>query len=324
MASLLPANVVLPTPVADTITAFIAQKSGFLASAAAGANFDSGAQMGGAFFTLSRFNEDTTADEVIDGSASTPGSVGTFGDVAPILRRKRVRGIVDGTEAAMGGALLSQNPSDEVMMQAGAYWARRIDEAFVQTLTGLFDSSAGVLRTTHRKAVGNASGTVVPASYNYMVDAGTLLGDNFADLAIAVMHSKVWGDLRKEVGAKATYVAIGNQMVPFYDGLRVVLSDNVPTSGSGTFKKYTTILLRPGALYLAVQQAMKEIVEINATIPEVRITQTCHFACVAHGIKWNVPTANPANTDLATATNWAKASSVDKEIGIVALETNAS
>ena len=69
---------------------------------------------------------------------------------------------------------------------------------------------------------------------------------------------------------------------------------------------------------------MREIVEINATVPEVRITQTLHFACVAHGMKWNVTTVNPANTDLATATNWAKATSVDKEIGIVALETNAS
>lgn len=323
MASLLPSDVVLPAPVADTITAFIASKSGFLSSAAAGADLDAGAQLGGHFFSKGRWKEDTAADEVIDGSASTPGNVGSTADIAPVLRRKRVRAIVDGVDAAMG-ALLSQSPSDEVMAQAGAYWARRIDETFVQTLTGLFDASAGVLRTTHRKSVAVTTGTPVAATFNYMVDAGTLLGDNFSDLAIAVMHSKIWADLRKEVGAKATYVAIGNVMVPFYDGLRVVLSDNVPTSGSSTFKKYTTILLRPGALYLAVQQAMREIVEINATVPETRITQTLHFAAAAHGIKWNVTTTNPANTDLATATNWAKATAVDKEIGIVALETNAS
>lgn len=323
MASLLPSNVAVPAPIADTLAAFITQKSAFTASAAAGANFNAGAQMGGDFFALSRWNEDTTAAEVIDGSASTPGSVANYKDVAPVLRRKRVRGIVDGVDAALGQQI-AVNPTEAILTQAAAYWAREIDNTFVKTLTGLFDSSSGVLRTTHRSAIGVASGTAVPASFNAIVDAGTLLGDNFNDLAILVCHSKVWGNLQKETGSKANWIPIGNELVPFYSGLRVILSDFVPTSGSGTYKKYTSLLLRPGALYLAVQQEMREIVEINATVPEVRLTQTMHWAGVCHGIKWNVATTNAADSDLTTATNWAKATSVDKEIGIVALETNAT
>lgn len=323
MASLLPSNVAVPAPIADAIAAYITQKSAFTASAAAGANFNSGAQMGGDFFALSRWNEDTTAAEKIDGSASTPGNVANYKDVAPVLRRKRVRGIVDGVDAVLGQQI-SVNPTEAVLSQAAAYWAREIDNSFVQTLTGLFDSSAGVLRSTHRSAVGVASGTAVPASFSAIVDACTLLGDNFNDLAILICHSKVWANLQKETGSKANWIPIGNDLVPYYAGLRVILSDFVPTSGSGTFKKYTSIMLRPSALYLAVQQEMREIVEINATVPEVRLTQTMHWAALAHGIKWNVATTNPADSDLYTATNWAKATSVDKEIGIVALETNAT
>jgi len=323
MASLLPANVAIPVPIADTLSAFISQKSAFAASAAAGANFNAGAQMGGNFFSLGRWKEDTTAAEVIDGSASTPGAVASYADIAPILRRKRVRGIVDGVDAALGQQI-SVNPTQAILEQAAAYWAREIDNTFVQSLTGLFDGSSGVLRTTHRSPMGVASGTPVPASFSLLVDAGTALGDNFNDLAILVCHSKVWANLQKEAGSKATYIPMGNVLVPVYNGMRVILSDFVPTSGSSTFKKYTSIMLRPGALYLAVQREMREIVEINATVPEVRITQTMHWACAMRGIKWNVTTANPADSDLYTPGNWAKASAVDKEIGIVALETNAT
>lgn len=322
MASLLPSDVQLPLPVANTITSLITFKSAFIASAAAGTDLDAGAQMGGNYFTRGRYNFDSVAAEVIDGSASTPGHVGSYGDIAPILRRKRVRGTVDGTEAAMGN-MLSINPSQELMNQSATYWAKQIDDVFVAMLTSFFDNSTGALKDTHRSAIGVASGSAVPISFNSSVDAGTLLGDNFTDLAVLVVHSKVWANLCKEVGAKATYIAIGSTMVPFYDGKRVVISDQVPTTSTGAFEKYTSIMLRPGALFVAVQQAMREIIEINATVPEVRIAQTLHFATGATGMKY-VGAANPANTVVDDAGSWQKATAVDKEIGIVALVTNAN
>lgn len=322
MASLLPSDVAIPTPIADTITAMITEKSGFLASAASGADLDAGAQMGGNFYTRGRYNEDTTADEVIDGSASTPGNVGSHADISPILRRKRARGIVDGTEAAMGQMLSGGTPDQQVIDQAAAYWARRIDAAMVSCLTAWFDAS-GCLYSTHLHSVCE-SGKVIPLSFSALVDGSTKVGDNLSELAAMVTHSKTWGNILKAEAARCTYVPMGGVMVPFYDGKRVILSDNVPTSGSGSSKKYLTILLRPGALFLAVQKAMREIVEINATVPETRITQTLHFAVGGTGIKWNVTDTNPTNTTLATANKWAKATSVDKAIGIVAVESNAN
>jgi hypothetical protein len=309
--------------VADTIAALITSKSAFMASAAAGADLDAGAKLGGDFYSKGSWKEDTAADEVIDGSASTPGNVGSYAAIAPVLRRKRVRAVVDGVEAAMG-SMLSVAPTAELMNQAATYWAKRVDNVFISEITALFDASAGVLRTTHKLAKAATSGSVVKADFSSLIDAGNLLGDNSFDLSIGIVHSKVMGDLRKEAAQKANYVMFGGRPAMVIDGMIYLQSDDVPTSGSGTYKKYTSIMLRPGALWLAVQQQMREIVEINATVPETRITQTLHFACAIQGIKFTHTSAALTNAQLATATYWDKAAPVDKAIGIVALETNAS
>lgn len=323
MASLLPADVILPTPVADTITALITSKSAFMASAASGADYNAGAMLGGNYYSKANWKEDTTADEVIDGSASTPSAVGSYASIAPVLRRKRSRGIVDGVEAAMG-SLLSVSPSAELINQAATYWAKRIDHVFISELTGCF-MSGGCLATTHKLSKGASSGTIVPASFSLLIDAGVLLGDNSFDLAVGIAHSKVMADLRKEAGQKANFVMFGDRPAMVIDGIIYLQDDDVPTSGSSTYKKYTTILVRPGALWLAVQQDMREIVEINATVPETRITQTMHFACAIQGIKFVHTSTNLTNAQLAgTAAYWEKAAPIDKQIGVVALETNAS
>lgn len=323
MASLLPSDQVLPAPVADVLSALITSRSAFTASAAAGADLDAGARMGGNFYSRGRWNLDSTASEKIDGSASTPGKITDYADIAPVCRRKRVRGIVDGVEAAMG-AQLAVNPTQALMEQTAAYWAKEIDNSLVSALKAFFDASSGPLLSTHCRAIAATSGTVKPATFADLVDTATLLGDNLTDLAVMVCHAKVWANLRKEAGAKVTYNPVGNAMVPYYDGLRVILSDAVPTSGSSTHQKFWTILLRPGALFVAIQQAMREIVEINATVPETRITQTLHYAPGATGMKWNVTDANPADTLIDDYGSWAKSTSVDKEIGMVALISNAS
>lgn len=326
MASLLPSDVIVPTPIAQYVGALICEKSAFIASAAAGADLDAGAQLGGVFYTKAQWEEDLTADEKIDGSSSTPGKVQSFADVAPVLRRKRVRGIVDGSNAVIG-RLAEETPDAAVMNQAAAYWARRVDAAFVSTLSGLFSASGGPCLAGNSKDVSRTAAPAVPASFSYLVDAGAMVGDSFTDLAVMVCHSKVWADLTKEAGQKVTWDVFGDSRRFFYDGKRVIVSDNVPTSGSSTYKKYWTFLLSPGSLYFAAQQAMREIVQVDAKVPETIYTQTMHFACAARGCKWNVSTENPANSELATYTNWALRSSetnIAKIVGIAALISNAS
>lgn len=327
MASLLPTGVPVPVPVGDALAALITNNSAFAMIGAANPSAQASANMGGDFVTAPRWNQDTTASEKVDGSSSTPGSVGAYGEVFPIARRKRVRGIVSTVPDVLG--LANANGAEQALMdQTAAYWAQQIDNAYLYMLTGLLDASAGVLRSTHKLTVGNTAAPLVTASYAGIIKAATgKLGDQFASLKFGIAHSLQIADLMAEAAAKNianSTGTLGSFAVAQIGGLTLLPHDNVPTSGSGTYKKYSMILVRPGALWYAWQKALKEYVMVDAKVPETIYTQEAAFAVGVAGCKWNVATTNPVQADYETATNYAKATSVDKEIGLVCLETNAS
>ena len=326
MASLLPTDVPISAPIEEWLPAMLTERSAFVATGAAGFDSTRTTEMGGNFITVPRITQDVTADEKVDGSSSTPSNVGAVADVVPIVIRKRVRAFTHAAQNVLG-TLNGAKLGDAIVSQTADYWARRLDAAMVSVLTGLFDGSSGCLRTTHRTSIAAGSGTAVGASYGALVDAATKLGDNFDEIEIIVAHSKVVAELMKARAAKSDFDAFqtfGANRYRVYDGKILVPWDSVPTSGSGTFQKYTTLLVRRGALYFAWQTRLREIIQENAYIPEYVYTQVGSFAPAARGTKWAVTDVNPTNAVLADPTHWEKSGAPDKEIGVVALETNAT
>lgn len=327
MAGMLPTDVIIPSPVGQYIAHQIVSKSAIAQTMVANMNLDAQAKLGGDYFTAPVWQEDGTAAEVVDGNPSTPGKLTALADIAPVCRRKRVRAVVGTTSDALGN-LNADAPQAEWMDSAADFWAREIDRIAIKSLTGMFDSSAGALKDTHILRKGNASGTVVPASGSLIIDAKTLLGDNSQDLVIGIAHSKVMADLEKEAGQRGGWGMLGPYRVFTYAGINFLQHDGVPTSGSSTFKKFTTIMLRVGAIYVAWQNQFSEWVTVDATVPQVVNTQLSSVAVAFRGMRY-VGAANPADTVLDDAASWSKSSgspttATDKTIGIVALETNAT
>lgn len=324
MAVLLPTDTVVPAPIADQLSALMTEKSAFAATGAATFDGSRAAEMGGNFLTIPRTKQDTTAAVPVTGSAVTVENVGALADVAPIAHRIRARGFSLITQNVLG-VVNADKPLASIVDQTADFWARQLDASMIATLTGLFDSSAGILRTTHRSAIGVASGSAVAASYGALVDGATLLGDNFDEIAVIVAHSKVIANLLKEQGSKSDFrpfEMLGGNRYRVYDNKILIPWDSVPTSGSGTFKKFTTIMAKPGALYFAWQKQLREV-SYPGPGGNVLVDQLSSYAAAVCGVKWNVTTTNPADSDLSTATNWAKSTLGDKAIGVVALETNA-
>lgn len=325
MAATLISDVIVPQPVVDMVLRAVTYKSAFVGSGAAA--FDPSMQgQAGHFFEVPEWNEDATAAEKIDGNASTPTGLTQNVSIGPYSHRKRARSWVGNVPAVLGSLM---DPNQAIIDSAADFFARDLDQIIINVCKGLFYASTGAIVGTHMSSIAAASTAIKAASFSTFLDARSVLGDNNKDLAIAVFHSKQWNDLRKEAGSKATYIAIGNEQVPFYDGMRVIESDNVPTSGSGQFKKYTGFLVGPGAIYVAVQQAIKEWSAIAPLVPRADITQTMSIGACVRGTKWAVTTTNPDLSDLATAGNWAKSAgtpttATDKLIKIVGYETNAS
>lgn len=325
MASTALADILSRSPVSSYVTAALPDHIEFVRSGAAVMDHDDLASLGGDFIKVRHFAEDTVAAEVNDGtSASTPGNVSSWQDIGVVCHRKRVRGVDDVIKAALGRG--DENAvNNEILSQNTYYWAKRMQTSMVKVLTGIFDSSSGVIRTTHRNAIGVSTGAPVPASFGALVDTAVKLGDNMQDFALMITPSKVWANLVKENAAKVTYTPIGggkDQLT--YNGMAVYLDDQFGTTGSDPFKLYHTFLVRPGAMFFAMQRTMGIGTQYEAVYPRELITTTLDYVAHVRGVKWGVATTNPADSALATATNWTKVATNDKEIGVVALVSNAT
>lgn len=321
-------SLTVPQPVIDQVMFKVSQRSPFIGSGVASLTND--AQGGGNFYARRVRDEDVTRANVIDGTTShTATIIDAVRDYAPVLRRVRPRMVVDGSMAAEGR--LSASPTEDVIAQSAVYWQREIDEALMAVVNALLDSSAGCLKDTHLSSIGTSSAPYVTLSYNSVIKAATLAGDAVSDYGAIVMHSKQWADVQSENAAKATFLPLGGSApVPFLGTLRVIVSDGVPVSGSGASTRYTAILLRPGALYVAVQQPLREFVVPDPSIPAIKVSESMHFAAGAEGCKWIDAGSNPANSVLDDAAKWAKTAATptadtDKRtIGLIGLTTNAT
>lgn len=287
------------------------------------------AEQGGATVQIRKFVEDTTAAVLDDGSAATIQKISSYRQVGAVTRRRRYRGVDEGLKSALGRG--DENAvNDEIARQATYYWPKTIETSAINVLKGLFDSSSGALRTTHRNAVGAASGPKVFATFNGIVDTLVKAGDNYTQVALMVAHSKIWGDLEKENGSKASYQYIndgqgGTQRVPFYGRMRVIVSDLwAPTSDTNPL--YSTLLFKPGAMTLMLQQQLKVGMQFAAATNRDEIVESYAYIVHVNGTTWGgtpASDAGPTDAEWATAASWSKPSGVnDKEIGVYQLLSN--
>lgn len=298
---------VVPSTVFDQVSALVATKSPFINSGAAVVQFEDTSGMGGHFITKRYADEDGDHDTRITGTVLTPSYLNAVSDVAPVCRRARFRRVLDGQGAAEGG-MLASNPTARIIETQAEWWAKEFDLALLACLAGAFDESTGVLKDSH---VLDHSGTTTSSvlSFGRVVDAGALLGDRANDLRALVVRSEVAANLVQEAGAKLDARPIGD--VPFLPtaffvgGARVVISDLLPSSGSGPLAKHTSYLLGPSALWIATQQSIREFRAVRPDLPAIDLTTSWHFAPGVTGLTAAPAAINPVNATLATPATWA-------------------
>lgn len=323
-------DLVVPKPVQDTVMHLASSRSAFFGTGVALIEEHDGQGAGGNFCQRRFGDEDATAGVPIDGTAQEPTIIGAFADIAPVLRRMRFRRAVDGSGAAEGGAL-ALNPTERILNSTIDFWSAEWDRSILAILAAAFHST-GPLYSTHLSDISAGTGAIVPLTFSAVVEASTLIGDRFRDLAVLVTHSAVAKDIILEAGARPLAMPIAGQpfLTDLYVGsLRLAVSDRCPTSGSGTYKAYTSFVLAPGALWAVEQQAIREFVTPNAAIPSIDYTQSWHRAIGLSGLKWNVADVNPADSVLDNPGSWAltidpMTDASRKAIACIAVKTNAT
>lgn len=296
---------------------------------------------GGDYVNVPFFDANLSGDaEVLADNASlTPGNITADKQRGVVLHRGRAWGVRELAKLAAGA-----DPMAAIGNKVAAYIAHQQQKDLLATLAGVFgavgssNSSASFVDLTF-----DAGGSgETPLTPRHVAKARALLGDQGDKLSAVCMHSAVYYDLveRRAIDyvtaseARATaaasnaatpdvfggsvagaYTADGS--VPFYMGMRVIVSDDVQTSGSGSSKKYATYFFTPGAVASGQQQGLKT--EVDRDILALADYMAVSWHNVFHPIGAQYQTgggANPTQATLATIANWTKVYET-KNIGIV-------
>ena len=308
-------------------------RDAFLASGVVQPMAELNATEGGDFINVPYWKANLSGDfEVLTDSTSLiPGKITADKQVGVILHRGRAFEARDLAALAAGA-----DPMAAIGAKIADYIANQRQKDLLSCLSGVFgtlgsNNSASFVDLT---IDGLSADTPVVLSPRHIAEARSLLGDQGDKLATVCMHSKVYYDLveRRAIDYVSTGEARGTTTtqsggsiaaaygedvtVPFYMGLRVIVSDDVQTEGSGASSEYATYFFTQGAIASGEQMGMQTETDRDILAKSDAMSIDLHYVYHPVGAKWAVTTTNPTRAQLETITNWTKVYET-KNIGIV-------
>ncbi len=191
-------------------------------------------------------------DDFTGGSAnSTPKKTGTSQETVVRLSRNQSWSSADLT-AALAGA----DPMNSIADRVAGYWARRLQAAFIATMTGVFaDNDAAPSDSEHvqEDLTNDISGDsyssgVTDFSAEAFIDAAVTMGDSMGDLSMIAVHSIVYARMQKNNLIDFIPDARGETNIPTFLG-RVVIVDDGVTNSDGVYQSW---LFGAGAFQLGM------------------------------------------------------------------------
>jgi hypothetical protein len=284
---------------------------------------------GGDFVKIPFYKANLTGDfEVLSDSTSlTPSKIQADNQIAAVLHRGRAFSSRDLASLAVGS---STDPMAAIAQKMAAYVNNQKQKDLYSCLTGAFGS---INANSSSSALSESGDTPTALSPRHVAKAQSLLGDQGGKLTTIAMHSKVYYDLveRRAVdfvlatdinggGATASggsiQNAFGSPTVPTFMGLRVIVSDDIPTTGSGSSTEYSVFMFTAGAVVTGEQAPIRTQTDRDILALEEAMAVDLHYIYHPVGLKYAVTTVNPNRTVLETVGSWSKVYET-KNIGIV-------
>jgi hypothetical protein len=308
------------------------QRDAFLSSGVVQPMAELDASEGGDFINVPFFSANLSGDfEVLtDSSSLTPGKITANKQVGVVLHRGRAFESRDLAALAAGA-----DPMAAIATKVAAYVANQRQKDLIKCLEGVFggltsNTGAAFIDLSFDKTGQTALGP------RQVAKARALLGDQGDKLTAVAMHSAVYYDLveRKAIdyitntearlstaatGASTinaiagsiTSAYAGDNSVPVYMGMRVIVSDDLaPTSTN-----YPIYFFTAGAIASGEQMALRTETDRDILAKSDAMAIDLHYCYHPIGAKWGT-TVNPTQAQLATIGNWTKVYET-KNIGIV-------
>ena len=332
--AVLRSDVIIPEVFTPYVIQQTTQRDSFLASGVVAPMAELNATEGGDFVNIPFFNANLSGDfEVLsDSSSLSPSKIGTGKQVGVILHRGKAFESRDLAAMAAGA-----DPMAAIGQKIGAFIANQRQKDLLSCLGGVFGS---VNSTTSSAALfdltidGGSGDSPTVLSPRHVAKAKALLGDQGDKLTAVCVHSAVYYDLveRRLVdyvlatdgnggsatpsGGTISGAYGGADTVPTYCGLRVIVSDDVQTAGSGASTEYASYFFTQGAVASGEQAGLTTETDRDILAKSDAMAIDLHYCYHPVGTKWAVTDANPTRSVLENVSNWSKVYET-KNIGIV-------
>jgi len=243
------ADVVVPAIFTPYVQQLTEKKSRIIQAGAAVVDASLSAKLagGGLTFNDPSFKDlDDDAENVSSDvtGTSSPNKIGTAQEVQVRLSRNN-----SWASADLSAALAGADPMTAIANRVAAYWVRRLQTAFLSTMSGVFKDNAtapsGADTHTTNDMTYDVSGSsyaagVTDFSAEAFIDASATMGDSMDDLGIVFMHSIVYARALKNnlidfvpdaSNTDATPNAGNSKGIPTFLGRMVVVDDSMPVVG---------------------------------------------------------------------------------------------
>ena len=276
--------------------------------------------------------DNTSTDD--DGTNATPSKITTSEEVQVRLSRNAVWSSMD-LSADIAGA----DPLQSVISRASFYRARRLQDAFIATVKGVFaDNAAAPSGTEHVQndmtvdlsnlAGGSFSDGITNFSAEAVIDAKLTMGDSMQDLGLICVHSVIYGRMQKNNLIDMIPDSEGVYNIPTFNGMIVIVDDSMPVTAG----VYNTWLFGRGALRLGQGNARVPMETYRLPLAgngggQESLIHRWEWIIHPVGCKYagTAPTGGPTNAatsnNLAAAGSWQRVFPERKQIKIARLIT---
>ncbi|EBA9760027.1 hypothetical protein CFQ52_21305 [Salmonella enterica] len=221
--------------------------------------------------------------------------------------------------------LTSQNPLQSVANRLDNFWQRQAQRRLIATALGLYNDNVAATDEYHTQndmvidvsaTLGFDAGAFIDATQT-MGDA--LMGSTGEVLGAIAMHSFVYGQARKANLIDFIRDSENNTMFATYQGYRVVVDDSMTVVGTGSDRKFISIIFGNGAIGYGEGNPSKPLhYEYEASrgngggVETLWTRKTWLLHPLGYSFTSAVITGNGSGTiarsaswqDLANATNW--------------------
>ncbi len=320
-------------------------RNSFLTSGVVSALDALNVDQGGDKVTLPNWKADLSGDaeRLTDSTSLTPGKITADKQIGVVLHRGRAWESRDLARLAAGS-----DPMGAIGAKVADYIANQQQKDLIATLRGVFGnlgtSNSGAAFAALSIDAGGSGETVLGP--RQIAAAEAILLEDAEKLGAIVMHPLVYADLKERqaisfvtadearvtastatttnitalnaFGGSVAAAYTASTQIPFYMGMRVIRSKDVPVSSG----KYACYVMASGAVGTGQQAALRSEVDRDILAKSDAMSVDWHQVFHPLGARW-VGSANPTTADLATAANWEKVFETEN-IGIVRLTVTSN